>query len=153
LRSRSKVMVYSILSWSRYSALPVFRQSAGRSLCSDRPFCREPIVLAAINEDRRTGPVLAFWRSERANDGQVNAMQKLIEFYEMVSLNDAVLRGDAFGGDHGAARGYAEPRGQSGARSGAFSGFGHGGEERSFSSRGSASFGGGGGFHGGGGHR
>ena len=56
-----------------------------------------------------------------------------------------------FSGDHGAARGYAEPRGQSGVRSGAFSGFGRGGEERSFSSRGSASFGGGGGFHGGGG--
>ena len=61
-----------------------------------------------------------------------------------------------FGGDHGAARGYAEPRGQSGVRSGAFSGFASGGEERNFSSRGSASFGGGshgggGGFHGGGG--
>jgi uncharacterized membrane protein YgcG len=56
-----------------------------------------------------------------------------------------------FGGDHGAARGYAEPRSQSGVRSGAFSGFGHGGEERGFSSRGSASFGGGGGFRGGGG--
>jgi uncharacterized membrane protein YgcG len=54
-----------------------------------------------------------------------------------------------FGGDRGAARGYAEPRGQSGVRSGAFSGFGPGGQERSFSSRGSASFGGG--FHGGGG--
>jgi hypothetical protein len=58
-----------------------------------------------------------------------------------------------FGGDHGAARGYAEPRGQSGVRSGAFSGFASGGEERNFSSRGSASFGGGGGFHGGGGFR
>ena len=57
-----------------------------------------------------------------------------------------------FGGDRGAARGYAEPRGKSGVRSSAFSSFGHGGEERSFSSRGSASFGGGfgGGFHGGG---
>ena len=42
-----------------------------------------------------------------------------------------------------AARGYAEPRGQSGVRSGAFSGYGHGGQARSFSSRGSASFGGG----------
>ena len=58
---------------------------------------------------------------------------------------------EPFGGDHRAARGYAEPRGQSGARSGAFSGYGHGGEERGFSSRGSASFGGGGGLHGGGG--
>jgi hypothetical protein len=56
-------------------------------------------------------------------------------------------------GDRGAVRGYAEPRGQRGVRSGAFSGFGSGGEERSFSSRGSASFSGGGGFHGGGGVR
>jgi hypothetical protein len=50
-----------------------------------------------------------------------------------------------FEGNNNAARGYAEPRGQSGTRSGAFSNYGHGGQERSFSSRGSASFGGGGG--------
>jgi len=55
-----------------------------------------------------------------------------------------------FAGNHGAARGYGESHGQSGVRSGAFSSFGHGGEERSFRSRGSASFGAGGGFHGGG---
>jgi hypothetical protein len=64
----------------------------------------------------------------------------------------------AFNGDNRAARGYAEPRGQSGVHSGAFSGQGRGGEARSYSSRGSSSFGGGargggggGGFHGGGG--
>jgi hypothetical protein len=51
------------------------------------------------------------------------------------------------GGTH-AARGYGEPGGQSGTRSGAFSGYEHGGDTRSFSSRGSASFGGGG-AHGG----
>jgi len=56
-----------------------------------------------------------------------------------------------FNGDRQAARGYAEPRGQSGTRSGAFSSYGRGGEERSYSSRGSASFGGGGGARGGGG--
>jgi hypothetical protein len=50
-----------------------------------------------------------------------------------------------FNGDAQAARGFGEPRGQSGVRSGAFSGYDHGGQERSFSSRGSASFGGGGG--------
>ncbi len=50
-----------------------------------------------------------------------------------------------------AARGYAEPRGQSNVRSGAFSNYDHGGEERSYSSRGSASLGGGG-SRGGGGH-
>ena len=58
-----------------------------------------------------------------------------------------------FDGDRQAARGYAEPRGQSGVRSGAFSGYDHGGQTRGFSSRGSASFGGahgGGGSHGGG---
>ena len=54
-----------------------------------------------------------------------------------------------FHGDNRAARGYAEPRGQSGLRSGAFSNFGRGGEERGFSSRGSSSFSGGG-FGGGG---
>lgn len=56
-----------------------------------------------------------------------------------------------FSGDRQAARGYAEPRGQSGTRSSAFSGYGRGGEARSYSSRGSASFGGGGARGGGGG--
>jgi hypothetical protein len=62
------------------------------------------------------------------------------------------IRSGAISGNSGAGRAYAEPRSQSDIRSSAFSGFGHGGEERSFSSRGSASFGGGGGFHGGGRH-
>ncbi len=48
-----------------------------------------------------------------------------------------------FDGDLGAARGYAAPRGAIGIRSGAFSGFARGGEARSFSARGRASFGGG----------
>jgi uncharacterized membrane protein YgcG len=56
-----------------------------------------------------------------------------------------------FEGNNNAARGYAEPRGQSGVHSGAFSNYDHGGQERNFSSRGSASFGGGGGARGGGG--
>lgn len=48
-----------------------------------------------------------------------------------------------FNGNIQAARGYGEPRGQIGVRSGAFSGYNHGGQTMSFSSRGSASFGGG----------
>jgi hypothetical protein len=56
-----------------------------------------------------------------------------------------------FNGNRQAARGYAAPRGQSGVRSGAFSGYEHGGQARSFSSRGSASMGGG--ARGGGGSR
>jgi Protein of unknown function (DUF3300) len=60
-----------------------------------------------------------------------------------------------FDGNRQAARGYAAPRGQSGVRSGAYSGYDHGGQTKSYSSRGSASMGarggGGGGFHGGGG--
>ena len=58
-------------------------------------------------------------------------------------------------GDTRAARGYGNPRGQSNTRTGAFSNYNHGGEERSYSARGRSSFGGGGfhggGFHGGGG--
>jgi hypothetical protein len=74
-------------------------------------------------------------------------------------FNRSGLEPKPFNGDRQAARGYGEPRGQSGTRSGAFSGYDHGGQERSFSSRGSASFGGGGprggfgGDHGGGGGR
>jgi uncharacterized membrane protein YgcG len=58
-----------------------------------------------------------------------------------------------FEGNRDAARGFAQPRGESGVHSGAFSGYDHGGETRTYSSRGSASMGGGGGggFHGGGG--
>jgi Protein of unknown function (DUF3300) len=67
--------------------------------------------------------------------------------------------GDPFGGHTEAARGYAaESHGESGVRSGAFSGYDHGGQTMGFSSRGSSSFGGGhagggGGHAGGGGHR
>ena len=57
-------------------------------------------------------------------------------------------------GNAEAARGYAEPHGESGVNSGAFSNYDHGGQARSYSSRGSSSLGGGtaGGTHGGGGH-
>jgi hypothetical protein len=60
-----------------------------------------------------------------------------------------------FNGNRQAARGFAEPRGESGVRSGAFSHIDRGGQTRSFSSRGQASFGGarGGGAPRGGGSR
>jgi uncharacterized protein DUF3300 len=57
-----------------------------------------------------------------------------------------------FSGNDRAARGFAEPRGQTGTRSGAFSGYEHGGQARTFSSRGSTSMGGGGRGGGGGSH-
>jgi uncharacterized membrane protein YgcG len=56
-----------------------------------------------------------------------------------------------FNGNTQAARGYGEPHTQANTRSGAFSGYDHGGESRGNSSRGSQSFGGGGGSRGGGG--
>jgi uncharacterized membrane protein YgcG len=64
-----------------------------------------------------------------------------------------------FEGNRQAARGYAAPHSagaphnETSMHSGAFSGYDHGGESRSYSARGSSSFhgGGGGGFHGGGG--
>jgi hypothetical protein len=63
-----------------------------------------------------------------------------------------------FDGNRQAARGYAAPRGQSGVRSGAYSGYDHGGQTKTYSSRVSASVGGGargggGGARGGGGSR
>jgi hypothetical protein len=61
-------------------------------------------------------------------------------------------RDTPFHGNTQAARGFDQSRGQTGTRSSGFSGYDHGGEARSYSSRGSASFGGGGGgFRGGGG--
>ena len=57
----------------------------------------------------------------------------------------------AFNGNRQAARGYAAPRGQSGTRSGAFSGIEKGGQTKSYSARGSASLGGGASRGGGGG--
>jgi uncharacterized membrane protein YgcG len=61
-----------------------------------------------------------------------------------------------FNGNSQAARGFGQPHTEANTRSGAFSGYDHGGESRSNSSRGSQSFGGGsrgGGFGGGGGSR
>ena len=75
------------------------------------------------------------------------------------SVNRSGAAGRAFNGDGKAARGYAGSSGQSGVRSGAFSGYDHGAQARTNSSRGSASYGGsrggggGGGGHSGGGHR
>ena len=58
----------------------------------------------------------------------------------------------AFNGDSRQARGFGDSRGQSGTRSSGFGGYSHGGDARTFSSRGQSSFGGGGGgFRGGGG--
>jgi len=57
-----------------------------------------------------------------------------------------------FSGNTQAMRGYGEPRAESDVRSDALSGYDHGGEARSYSSRGSASYGGGGSHGGGGGH-
>src|SRR5467141_1414669 len=66
------------------------------------------------------------------------------------------FHGSRSGGGGSASHGSSAPHFQPGTRSGAFSGFDHGGNVRGFSSRGRSSFGGGsrgGGFHGGGGGR
>src|SRR5208337_4912285 len=57
-----------------------------------------------------------------------------------------------FEGNTRAARGYAAPNGQRGVKSGAFSNYDHGGQTKSYSSRGSASIGGGGARGGGASH-
>jgi len=63
------------------------------------------------------------------------------------------FHGSRPGGGNSASHGFSASHAQRGTRSGAFSGFDHGGNVRGFSSRGRSSFGGGfhgGGFHGGG---
>ena len=59
---------------------------------------------------------------------------------EAVVYNHPGATAHPFNGDNHAARGYGQSRGQSGMHSGAFSGYDHGGQSRSFSSRGSDSF-------------
>ena len=72
------------------------------------------------------------------------------------SNHDNAFHGSRPGGGGPGFHGSSAPHFQPGTRSGAFSGFDHGGNVRGFSSRGRSSFGGGshgGGFHGGGGGR
>ena len=57
----------------------------------DRLLRREPIVLEALNQERRNGLICAFWEKRKGQRWQVSAMQKLIEFYEMASLNEMVF--------------------------------------------------------------
>jgi Protein of unknown function (DUF3300) len=101
----------------------------------------------------------------RGNFGAAAAQRGLAGggFHGSGAFNRPGAAARPFEGSTPAARGYAEPRGESGMRSGAFSDYDHGGESRSYSSRGSSSFGGarggfggggfGGGHGGGGGHR
>ena len=69
------------------------------------------------------------------------------------SSHGNAFHGSRSGGGNSASHGFSASHAQRGTRSGAFSGFDHGGNVRGFSSRGRSSFGGGfhgGGFHGGG---
>ena len=50
---------------------------------------REHVVPKAVNQDFRNGSIRAFLQKRKGQRWQVNAMQKLIEFCETVSLNDA----------------------------------------------------------------
>jgi hypothetical protein len=87
----------------------------------------------------------------RQNMGNKRSAATISEQGGVYNRPGATIR--PFVGNIQAARGYGEPGGQSGVRSGAFSGYDHGGQTRGFSSRGSASFGGGATHVGGGGHR
>src|SRR5208282_2939376 len=83
--------------------------------------------------------------------GEVNGNHGGVNGYHGEADNHPAATPRPFDVDPQAARGYAEPRGQSGTHSDTFSGYDHGGQEKGFASRGGDSFGGGGGFHGGGG--
>jgi hypothetical protein len=100
-------------------------------------------VRGGVNSDRG---------SDRARNNEANRPPGRNAGEPGVESNPPGATARPFEGNKKAARGYAEPRGQSGMRSGAFSGYDHGGETQSYSSRGSASFGGGGSHGGAGGH-
>jgi len=89
---------------------------------------------------------------ERGNAERANAERANTEHSGGIYNNPGAVT-HPFSENAGAARGYAEPHGESGVHSGALSNYDHGGQARSYSSRGSASLGGGsaGGAHGGGG--
>lgn len=89
---------------------------------------------------------------ERGNAERANAERANTEHRGGIYNNPGAVT-HPFSENAGAARGYAEPHGESGVHSGALSNYDHGGQARSYSSRGSASLGGGsaGGAHGGGG--
>ena len=93
------------------------------------------ITGAISTEEEARAAELAPPRREQASSGNIGGRGGV--------YNRPGATARPFNGNTQAARGYAEPRGQSGVRSGAFSGYDHGGQARSFSSRGSASFGGG----------
>jgi hypothetical protein len=83
-----------------------------------------------------------FYRGGRPNAGFAGAVPRGTPAGRAFGSPGVVAR--PFDGNVPAARGYAAPRGESGIRSGVFSGYNRGGETRSFASRGSTSFGGGG---------
>jgi hypothetical protein len=114
-----------------------------------RYFSRSPTFYNRANFYRGGGARGGAYRGGVQARGNIGARGNMAARGGVYNRPGAVPR--PFNGNRQAARGYAEPRGQSGVRSGAFSGIDHGGQARSFSSRGQSSFGGGGGFHGGGG--
>ena len=114
-----------------------------------RYFSRSPTFYNRSNFYRAGGARGGVYRGGVQARGNIGARGNMAARGGVYNRPGAVPR--PFNGSRQAARGYAEPRGQTGVRSGAFSGIDHGGQARSFSSRGQSSFGGGGGFHGGGG--
>ena len=54
---------------------------------------REPVVPKGVSHDSRNGTNRAFLQNGKGQKWPVNAMEKLIEFYEMISLNNAALGG------------------------------------------------------------
>ena len=54
---------------------------------------REPLVVEGLSRDIGNGPIRAHSEVRKGQRWRVKVMQELIEFYEMVALNDAALRG------------------------------------------------------------
>ena len=70
-----------------------FWQSAHRFRCQESASKREPLVVEGLSRDIGNGPIRADSEVRKGQRWRVKVMQELIEFYEMVALNDAALRG------------------------------------------------------------
>jgi hypothetical protein len=73
--------------------VPVFGSAPTPCASRNRHVRRYVVEIGIVNQDLANGPIHAFSERRKGQRWRVNAMQKLIEFYEMVSLNDAVLCG------------------------------------------------------------
>lgn len=72
---------------------PAFGRVPTGSAARRVPLNVNPLVVEGLSRDVGNGPIRADSEVRKGQRWRVKVMQELIEFYEMVALNDAALRG------------------------------------------------------------